>query len=46
MDIRDLPLHELVLDPNLNLRDRLDQETVERYVRVLEPDAPGDRLRG
>ena len=31
MDIRDLPVHELVLDPNLNLRDRLDQETVERY---------------
>jgi hypothetical protein len=32
MEIRELPLHELVLDPNLNLRDRLDQDTVERYV--------------
>jgi len=32
VDIRELPLHELVLDPNLNLRDRLDQDTVERYV--------------
>jgi hypothetical protein len=31
MEIRDIPLHELVLDPNLNLRDRLDQDTVERY---------------
>jgi hypothetical protein len=32
MDLRELPLHELVLDPNLNLRDRLDADTVERYV--------------
>lgn len=32
MDIRELPLHELVLDPNLNLRDRLDTDTVERYM--------------
>lgn len=32
MDIREIPLHELVLDPALNLRDRLDQDTVERYV--------------
>lgn len=32
MDIRELPLHDLVLDPNLNLRDRLDRDTVERYV--------------
>jgi ParB-like chromosome segregation protein Spo0J len=32
MEIRDLPLHDLVLDPNLNLRDRLDQDTVDRYV--------------
>ncbi len=31
MEIRDLPVDELVLDPNLNLRDRLDAETVERY---------------
>jgi len=32
VDIRELPLHDLVLDPNLNLRDRLDRDTVERYV--------------
>jgi ParB-like chromosome segregation protein Spo0J len=32
MEIRDLPLDELVLDPTLNLRDRLDQDTVDRYV--------------
>src|SRR5215218_2487025 len=31
MDIRELPMDELVLDPNLNLRDRLDDFTVERY---------------
>ncbi|WP_406693726.1 ParB/RepB/Spo0J family partition protein [Singulisphaera sp. Ch08] len=31
MNIRELPLDELVLDPNLNLRDRLDEFTVERY---------------
>jgi ParB-like chromosome segregation protein Spo0J len=31
MDIRDIPLDDLVLDPNLNLRDRLDDFTVERY---------------
>ncbi len=34
MEIQNIPLHELVLDPNLNLRDRLDQETVERYVEA------------
>jgi ParB-like chromosome segregation protein Spo0J len=32
MDIRDVPVEDLVLDPNLNLRDRLDDFTVERYV--------------
>jgi len=31
MNIRDIPLDDLVLDPNLNLRDRLDDFTVERY---------------
>jgi len=31
MKIRDIPLDDLVLDPNLNLRDRLDDFTVERY---------------
>ena len=34
MDIRDVPLHDLILDPNLNLRDRLDTETVERYTEA------------
>jgi hypothetical protein len=32
MDIRQLPLEDLVLDPELNLRDKLDDPTVERYV--------------
>jgi hypothetical protein len=32
MEIRDLPLEDLVLDPSLNLRDRLDPEAVDRYV--------------
>ena len=31
MDLRNVPLNDLVLDPNLNLRDRLDDFTVERY---------------
>ncbi len=31
MDIRELPMDDLVLDPSLNLRDRLDDFTVERY---------------
>ncbi len=31
MDVRELPMDEIVLDPNLNLRDRLDDWTVERY---------------
>jgi hypothetical protein len=31
MKLRDIPLDDLVLDPNLNLRDRLDDFTVERY---------------
>jgi ParB-like chromosome segregation protein Spo0J len=36
MDIRKLPVDELVLDPNLNLRDRLDDFTVERYAESWE----------
>lgn len=32
MQIRDVELDDLVLDPALNLRDRLDEETVARYV--------------
>lgn len=31
MDVRELTMDDLVLDPNLNLRDRLDDETIERY---------------
>jgi hypothetical protein len=36
MDIREVPVDDLVLDPNLNLRDRLDDFTVERYVESWE----------
>lgn len=31
MEIREIPVDDLILDPNLNLRDRLDDFTVERY---------------
>jgi ParB-like chromosome segregation protein Spo0J len=34
VDVQELPLDELVLDPNLNLRDRLDDYTVERYAEA------------
>ncbi len=40
MDIRDVPVDDLVLDPNLNLRDRLDEFTVERYVEAWERMPP------
>src|SRR4051812_10964303 len=40
MDIRDLPLDELILDPNLNLRDRLDEFTVERYAEAWQRMPP------
>ncbi len=36
MNIRDVALDDLVLDPNLNLRDRLDDFTVERYADSWE----------
>ena len=36
MDILEIPLDDLVLDPNLNLRDRLDDFTVERYADSWE----------
>jgi ParB-like chromosome segregation protein Spo0J len=36
MKIREIPLDDLVLDPNLNLRDRLDDFTVERYADSWE----------
>lgn len=32
MKIREVPVDDLILDPRLNLRDRLDQDTVERYM--------------
>jgi ParB-like chromosome segregation protein Spo0J len=31
MNIRELPIDDLILEPNLYLRDRLDDYTVERY---------------
>ncbi len=34
MDIRDLKLDDLVLDQDLNLRDRLDDATIERYAEA------------
>ncbi len=36
MDLRELPVDDLVLDETLNLRDRLDPETVERYDEAWE----------
>lgn len=36
MEALELPVDEIVLDPNLNLRDRLDPETVERYTEVWD----------
>jgi len=36
MNLRDVPVDDLVLDPNLNLRDRLDDFTVERYVEAWD----------
>lgn len=40
MDVRELPVDDLVLDPNLNLRDRLDPETVERYADAWAATPP------
>src|SRR4051794_4721087 len=40
MDIRELPLDDLVLDPSLNLRDRLDDFTVERYAEAWQRMPP------
>src|SRR5262245_65948880 len=36
LDIRELSVDDLVLDPNLNLRDRLDDFTVERYAEAWD----------
>lgn len=40
MEIRDVPVDDLVLDPNLNLRDRLDDFAVERYAEAWERMPP------
>jgi hypothetical protein len=40
VDIRELPMDELILDPNLNLRDRLDEFTVERYAEAWQRMPP------
>jgi hypothetical protein len=40
MDIRDVTVDDLVLDPNLNLRDRLDDFTVERYAEAWDRMPP------
>jgi hypothetical protein len=40
MEIRELPLDEIVLDPNLNLRDRIDDFTVERYAEAWQRMPP------
>jgi ParB-like chromosome segregation protein Spo0J len=36
MKIREVPVHDLILDPRLNLRDKLDQDTVERYMEAWD----------
>ncbi|WP_169972841.1 ParB N-terminal domain-containing protein [Tautonia rosea] len=40
MDVRELPVDEIVLDPALNLRDQLDPETIERYAESSEDLPP------
>jgi ParB-like chromosome segregation protein Spo0J len=40
MEIREVPIDDLVLDPNLNLRDRLDEFAVERYAESWERIPP------
>jgi hypothetical protein len=35
-DVRDLPVHDIVLDQRLIIRDHLDPETVERYGEVWD----------
>src|SRR5258708_14113566 len=40
MEIRELPLDDIVLDQNLNLRDRLDDFTVERYAEAWQRMPP------
>ncbi len=40
MELRELPVDDLVLDSTLNLRDHLDQEAVERYDEAWERMPP------
>ncbi|HEV3168084.1 MAG TPA: ParB N-terminal domain-containing protein [Isosphaeraceae bacterium] len=40
MDIRNLPVDDIVLDDELNLRDKLDDFTVERYADAWERMPP------
>ncbi len=40
MEIRDVAVDDLILDPNLNLRDRLDDFTVERYAEAWDRMPP------
>lgn len=40
MEIREISIDDLVLEPNLNLRDRLDEFTVERYAEVWDRMPP------
>lgn len=40
MDLQDVRIDDLVLDPNLNLRDRLDDFTIERYAEAWERMPP------
>jgi ParB-like chromosome segregation protein Spo0J len=36
MQIREVPVDDIILDPRLNLRDKLDQDTVERYMEAYD----------
>ena len=40
MEIREVKLVDLILDPNLNLRDRLDGDVVERYADAWQRMPP------
>ncbi|WZO99296.1 ParB N-terminal domain-containing protein [Isosphaeraceae bacterium EP7] len=40
MDVREIPLDDVLLDSNLNLRDRLDGEAVERYAEAWDRMPP------
>lgn len=40
VDVRELPVDEIVLDPTLNLRDQLDPDAIERYAESSEDLPP------